>query len=215
MVDFLDTYIKPKTEYIRSDICRSVEFDDLWFLFQPGAEVVDGLKRQAYRVMRVTTPRHKADIKDSIQRIQRGDEVEDPFTVHCVSIGYDGVSMGPRWSDFAIPAYVGEKRINVLPVYPLRSADDDGLRARLIERGKMFFDLCQVRSMHYTGPTLGGEEVDSQVVTDSRQAITNSPEMQEMTDKVDSIDASEHRVARSLDCNGSCCSKQSDRKSVV
>lgn len=65
-----------------------------------------------------------------------------------------------------------------LRVYPLRYAQGPAeIRERLLERGRKFMEVAQVKHMHYKGVTISGyEEVDSQVIIDFEQTILHNPD---------------------------------------
>lgn len=47
--------IQTKINYLKEDICKTISFNDLWYLFTPGDEVIDQRIRQAYRVLSVNS----------------------------------------------------------------------------------------------------------------------------------------------------------------
>ncbi|KAI8951156.1 P-loop containing nucleoside triphosphate hydrolase protein [Xylaria longipes] len=84
--------------------------------------------------------------------------------------------MGPAPRLFMIPNYHGKREVASLLVFLLQHVKDDGLRERLIKRGKMFFKLAGVKHMHYTGLSLSTrDDIDSQVVVDFEEAINRHP----------------------------------------
>jgi hypothetical protein len=157
LVRFLDDEVKLKTQYINSDECVKILFQDLWHLFKPGNEVVDQREKQAYRVVRVDIPQHKVEDPWARWTYNKRRKPEDsgeeepeedtPFKVHCAYIDFDGKQFGPVSFKFVIQPYGGVKDIKSLPVYPLRFAKDAKFREKLIERGKMLLDVAKFRPM--------------------------------------------------------------------
>ena len=182
LMRFVDSYVKPTIEYLESDRCEDVFFHDLWHLFRPGTEVIDQMGKQAYRVFRVQTARHKVEEQPWLRwskAAESDDEVEDqsPFKLHCAYIDFDGKSFGPVTKIFIIAPFSGLQPVTKLPVYPLRLAKSKQLRLQLIERGRTLLSVSKFRAMYYTGHTLGTkEEVDSQVVVDCAEALIANKE---------------------------------------
>lgn len=184
LLEFMDTYFQAKREYLASDQCQQVLFNDLWYLFSPGVEIVDSTGRQAYRIIGITSPNHKAynpwrNFWMTRHRAQEQDTQEvKPITLYCVYLDYDGVRIGPVQRKFEIPHFEGHKPVNSLEVYPLRFAKDTqaslgrsavtaatwadrsypqghkSLRDKLTNRGRMFLSVAMIKHMHYNGPTL-------------------------------------------------------------
>lgn len=184
LLEFMDTYIQAKRDYLASEQCQQVLFNDIWYLFSPGVEIVDGTGRQAYRIIGITSPDHKAynpwrNFWMIRYRAQEQDTQEvKPITLYCVYLDYDGMRIGPVQRKFEIPHFEGYKPVNSLEVYPLRFARDvqaslgrsvapvatwadrrcpqghPSLRDKLINRGEMFLSVAMIKHMHYNGPTL-------------------------------------------------------------
>jgi hypothetical protein len=178
LLAFIEEYIKPKQEFIKSPLCHSVVFADIWFLFSPGDTVIARDIRQAYRVIEVRSTRHrvKRPSKDTpnFWRDDTTAEFEDnPVFIHCVHVDFDGSVIGPVNTMFSIPRFSGTKEVTALEIYPLRFASEPGLREKLVKRGKLFLEVTRVKHMHYSGLTLHTrDEVDSQVVVDFEEAFT-------------------------------------------
>ena len=178
---FIDREIQAKLNYLASDRCKTVPFTDLWYLFSPGDEVVEQGRRQAYRVVSVTSTGHK--VIPSWPKWDKSSTTSDETLIilKCVYIDFDGKQLGPVVRTVAIPRYDGEKAVNSLEVYPLRFAENpnstakDGFRRLLIARGRRFLDVAKVKHMHYNGLALEiRDEVDSQVVIDFEEAFSSS-----------------------------------------
>ena len=174
----MDTEIQPKILSLSRDagesLAKTVSFTDIWYLFKLGDEVIEQSRRQAYRVVGMTSVGHKA-ISPWRNYYDKSEAKSDetPVTLHCVSIDFDGKHLGPVSRLFEIPRFEGEKAVKSLDVYPLWYAEDSGrLRETLIARGRIFVDVVGIKHMHYSGLTLEvRDEVDSQVVVDFEEAF--------------------------------------------
>ncbi|PYH93984.1 hypothetical protein BO71DRAFT_477292 [Aspergillus ellipticus CBS 707.79] len=176
LVDFLDTDLKPKMEWLRSEKCQKVSFSDIWYLFRPGDEVIDQGGKQAYRVVGVTSSSHR--FISPYRTFGRGSKAVEktPVILFCVHIDFDGKTLGPVLRRFAIPRFDGEKAVTSLRVYPLMFAQGRAqgtFREKLVARGRQFIDvLSSQKHMHYSGMTLESrDQVDGQVVIDFEKAL--------------------------------------------
>lgn len=145
-----------------------VSFDELWFLFKPGEEVIAATEPlQVYRVVQITGVKHGSGNLFG----WRGTEVR----VHCKYMDSTGTSIGPVEKVFDILKFKGVQKITSLPVYPFRfSTKEDEIRERLLIRGRRFLELLSIKHVqsHGTISALDTKEiVDSQVVVDFEQAL--------------------------------------------
>lgn len=175
LLDFIDNEVNARKEYLRSGRCEKITFSDLWYLFQPGVEVIDQDNKQAYRVVRVVMPKHNTISPwERFRRVNEDgeDDLEKSAKIHCIYIDFDGEKIGPVSKTFEIPRFDQEKLIEALPIYPLWMVPEAGYRDKLAERGKMLWDVIQVKPMYYTGHTIDTrEEADSQVMIDFSEAM--------------------------------------------
>ncbi|KAK3357819.1 hypothetical protein B0T25DRAFT_170507 [Lasiosphaeria hispida] len=180
LVEFMDTEIEAKLQYLASDKCQKISFNDIWYFFKPGDEVVGQGRRQVYRIINISSTGHK--VNPPWRNWERSAERTSEVALNCVYIDFDGKQLGPVMTTFVIERYDGEKAVTSLPVYPLRFAEvrkaiNDGkqvesFREQLIARGRMFLDVAGVKHMHYNGFTLETrDEVDSQVMIDFTEAF--------------------------------------------
>ncbi|KAF7526245.1 hypothetical protein G7054_g10817 [Neopestalotiopsis clavispora] len=189
LLSFIDAYLKEKQRKIEDAHSQSVSYDELWFLFKPGNTVVRNEGRQAYRVARVATTRHRIkERKDSGLSVFKDDgrvEFEQSHMfIKCVHIDFTGRWLGPVVDIFSIPQFKGEKAITSLPIYPIEFSEDPEMsKSYLIERGKVFAKAGSIHHLHYRGLTLPAEEgskmrdeVDSQVVIDFEEALNRWPD---------------------------------------
>ncbi|KAK8055023.1 hypothetical protein PG993_000250 [Apiospora rasikravindrae] len=178
LLSFIDNYIKKRQAYLLSDRCVSVTFADLALLFNPGDLVVAKDLKQAFRVTKVTSGRHRARTRDEGDLDFWKDETEaefdeTPIFVHTTHVDFDGVVVGPVAQMSMFLRFDGQVDVSSLSIYPLRHSKDAGLRERLIERGKTFLKVAGIKHMHYTGLTLETrDEIDSQAVIDFDEAFT-------------------------------------------
>ncbi|KAK8035739.1 hypothetical protein PG991_001812 [Apiospora marii] len=187
LMSFVDNYIKKKQHYIASERCKSVAFTDLTFLYIPGDIVVTNDGKQAARVTKVASTRHRVKNRDEggldFWKDNTMAEFDDnPVFVFVNYVDFNGTSLGSVSKTYTFSrSYFdrkvdGREKITSLPIYPLRCSEDLGLRDALIERGRMFLEVARVKHMHYSGLALGTkEEIDSQVVIDFEEAIERHP----------------------------------------
>lgn len=221
VIGFIDNEIQPRRQYLLSNNCKKVSFADVWFLFSPGVEVLSQDRKQVYRVIGVTSSRHRVVPPwQSLTSPQHGSTAEKlakeaHVTLHCVHVDFDGRTLGPVLSAIHLFRFDGDIPVTALPVYPLRLAEDPmsthltgnkSFRDRLIARGKTFLELVGTKAMHYHGLTLDTrDEVDSQVVIDFEQAFTSSeetceaPKVEKFIEKV-ATDFQDDHV-----CSAACC----------
>ncbi|KAB2572774.1 hypothetical protein DBV05_g8541 [Lasiodiplodia theobromae] len=192
LLNFIDSEIVAKRKYLSTRQCHKVFFSDLWLLFRPGMEVIGMDGKQAYRVIDVTSPKHRVDpawLKwynpTGMQRKRA------PFSITCVYIDFDGKNLGPVQRVFDFRSFDGERDVTSLEVYPLhfhpvRQAnfseeewqaakaipEAERYRHKLIQRGIKFLNVASVKHMYYAGPTLETrEEVESQHFRDKESKM--------------------------------------------
>ncbi|KAK4079966.1 hypothetical protein Trihar35433_1071 [Trichoderma harzianum] len=224
LIDFMDNTIQAKINYLSETQPRTISFNHLWYLFKPGDDVVAQGRRQAYRVISITSTGHKVTPP---WRAWRKDESEPAahITLFCVYIDFDGKQLGPVSKSFVISKFDGEKAITSLEVYPIRFADsptsnyqsrDDSAKEdskatfqqELIDRGKMFIDVASVKHMHYNGFTLEArDEVDSQVMVDFAEAFaaTQSSGWQPEIESLIGKDLGGSSSSEEESCSAACC----------
>lgn len=232
LIDFMDTTISARLNYIRGPECRKIYFRDLWYLFNPGDEVVRRDEKQVYRVIEVTNPMHRASTKNIFFNFDDEDHSKN-FQVSCVFVDFDGKKIGPVSTKFVIKAFAGERSIDSLEVYPLRlhwytadnerkghstKPDSQTLRQQLIKRGKKFFEAARMKleNTFYDGPTADGDEVESQVVVDFETALSSDnnfheslvPQLESLLgDADDSSSTSSLSFGGEVRCMALCCNE--------
>ncbi|WQF85737.1 Putative ATPase, AAA-type, core, P-loop containing nucleoside triphosphate hydrolase [Colletotrichum destructivum] len=197
----LRSQVLHRREYLKGDDCGKVFFSDLWHLFLPGTDIVQSNRKQVYRVVHVTSTKHR--MMSALERwgghpdyhIVDGDEnkkIPRPdFRITCVYIDFDGRVFGPVAKIFDIKSFDGQREITSFDVFPLRllpmlrdgldDAERDPLsnlppatriRQKLIDRGKRFLEAITKKHMYYAGPTLDTrEDFEGQVVVDFEAAL--------------------------------------------
>lgn len=197
LLTFIDDYIKPKQEFLKTALYDSVTFADIWYLFQPGDTVIGRDRGQSYRIIEVRSTKHRVRKPNKeMPNFWREDSVaefeDNPVFIHCVYVDFDGSWMGPVNRVFCISRFPNSKPVSELPVYPVRFATEAGLEERLVERGKLFVEAAKVKHMHYSGLTLQThDDVDSQVMVDFEEAINRNPGWEPQMKSVFSVDMEE------------------------
>ncbi|ETS02788.1 hypothetical protein M419DRAFT_77290 [Trichoderma reesei RUT C-30] len=230
LLDFIDSDISKRLEYLHGPQCRKIVFSDLWYLFRPGMEVIGRDGKQAYRVISVSSANHR--VASAWERwYSNPTRKSSVFNITCIYIDFDGKNIGPVTKVFDFKRFEGEKEVTLLEVYPLRlhpvkQSDfedsvwdevkalppDQQYRQKLIRRGAMFLQVAAVKHMYYVGPTLEArEDVEGQVVVDFETAFSVEDETQKEwkpvlqtlignTSGQDQDDDDEMRT-----CRGLCC----------
>ncbi|KAK1530754.1 uncharacterized protein CCOS01_05857 [Colletotrichum costaricense] len=214
LTKLLDDTVCTRREYLASTECEKITFSDIWYLFQPGEEVIDQANKQAYRVLRVSMPKHKVIPPYLFIRNSNSENAkEKPAIIQCLYIDFDGENLGPVTKTFEIPRFDTDKPIKSLPIYPLRMIREDGFRERLMERGKMLWDVIQVKPMYYKGNVIDTrQDADSQVMIDFTEALAYAHEHnKDWKPKVDFISTSTEESKTddtTSDCDAICCRGQ-------
>ncbi|KAL7933939.1 hypothetical protein V8C35DRAFT_302826 [Trichoderma chlorosporum] len=232
LLDFMDSDITKRVDYLQSRQCRRVFFSDLWLLFRPGMEVIGSDGKQAYRVISVTSAKHRVAAPWERWYNSTADDKRksSAFNITCIYIDFDGKNIGPVTKIFDFKRFDGEKDVTLLEVYPLhlhpimRSDFDDSLwqevetlpqdqryRQKLIRRGAMFLDVAAVKHMYYVGPTLEvRDDVEGQVVVDFETAFSVEDESQKkwkplLQPLIGNPSVEDDDETTDARCRGRCC----------
>ncbi|KAL7915418.1 hypothetical protein GGI35DRAFT_436810 [Trichoderma velutinum] len=232
LLDFMESDISKRFSYLQEPECRKVFFSDLWLLFRPGMEVIGSDGRQAYRVISVTSAKHRvaAAWERWYNNITDDKRKASPFSITCIYIDFDGKNIGPVTKIFDFKRFDGEKDITLLEVYPLhlhpvkQSDFDESLwpeveplppsqryRQKLIRRGAMFLEVAAIKHMYYAGPTLEvRDDVEGQVVIDFETAFSAEDETQKqwkpiLQPLIGNPSVDEDDDATEARCRGRCC----------
>ncbi|KAK4075682.1 hypothetical protein Trihar35433_2242 [Trichoderma harzianum] len=232
LLDFIDSDISSRHLHFGKPECRKVFFSDLWLLFRPGMEVIGSDGKQVYRVIGVTSAKHRvaAPWERWYNNITDDKRKASPFSIACIYIDFDGKNIGPVTKIFDFKRFDGEKDITLLEVYPLRFhpvrqsdlddslwSEDEGLsqyqkhRRTLIRRGAMFLEVAAVKHMYYAGPTLElRDDVEGQVVIDFETAFSVEDEIQKqwkpiLQPLIGNPPADDDDDTADARCRGRCC----------
>ncbi|KAF4874887.1 ATPase family AAA domain-containing protein 3B [Colletotrichum siamense] len=173
-----------RREYLNGDKCHKVFFSDLWHLFRPGLEVIHSDGKQAYRVIHVTTAKHR-----TISTFQKWAKAQDEE------------EKKPR-PDF-------ERRDNFSDVDRKDTVYNPGtslLRRELILRGRKFLDAIATKHMFYAGSTLDTrEDIEGQVVVDFEAAFNEETLASErpQIEALPSMNLDDYAYV--ADCDATCC----------
>lgn len=228
LIDFMDTTVSIRRNYVQGSECRKIRFRDLWYLFGPGDEVVSQDEKQVYRVIEVTNPTHSASSKNIFFDLDDGDHSRY-FQVSCVYVDFDGKKIGPVSTKFMIKEFAGERSVESLEIYPLRlhrfaadherkdepmSSGPHTLRQQLIKRGRKFFQAAcmKLENTFYDGPTMDGDDVESQVVVDFETALSSGHQAPELESLLSDADDSSEAISQmggfvgaAVRCFAACC----------
>lgn len=179
----LDSQITGITHMFRARSIKSVRFNDLWYLFQPGDQVVAqrGTVSQyllALKVFRTYGGRQQLSGNASISlTLEQGERRRlnnsSPFFIDGYYLDFDGEALTPVRRRFIIEPYLGEKDISELSILPIEYSTTHR-RVNLIERGRKFLSLCMLRSgvqMRCTGFSLEGEHMNDNVIVDMQEYL--------------------------------------------
>ncbi|PKY03828.1 hypothetical protein P168DRAFT_254563 [Aspergillus campestris IBT 28561] len=218
LLSLMDSDISPKQRHIAAPNYRKVFFSDLWHIFRPGVEVIGHDGKQAYRVIKAMSAKHRVE--------------KPPFSVICVYIDFDGKSLGPVTQVFDLKRFEGERELTSLEIYPLRChplrksdftenewkevdslPSHDKYRRKLIRRGAKFLEVAGVKHMYYAGPTLVvRDEVESPVVIDFETAFSvEDRERQQWQPRLEMLigESSSEIEDKQPGCTGVCCENES------
>lgn len=172
LLSFIDGDINARLQYLSGNEPMRITFPDIWYLFEPGSEVILPDNRQAFRVLAVTSTGHKYVSRQDQFRFGQGPGEQASTVLHCIYIDFDGSQMGPVSVKFEIPRFDGERLVTSLQVYPFRFSAQPRIREKLVERGRLFPRYTGIRHMQFNGVTLWDhEEIDGEVVIDAEEAV--------------------------------------------
>ncbi|KAF2011401.1 P-loop containing nucleoside triphosphate hydrolase protein [Aaosphaeria arxii CBS 175.79] len=121
-----------------------ITFDLLWTLFPPNTPIYsrDNLLKD-----------------DQVFKLQQGTyECRNGskfFAIKARCISHDGENLGWVDHELEIADFVGARKVQNLPYFPLKyHSDPKALSSELIERGKKFLDMTKATYMEYNGPAI-------------------------------------------------------------
>jgi hypothetical protein len=143
---------------IQDGTIEKLPFLHLWYLFEPGQEIVaQDDECQAYRVLQVIGGRklHKLHSRHPEAAVKK--PAMSNLVIDCFHLDFDGREVGPVPFTITIKPYDGLKDIRQLAAYPLALATESDLPYMLTERGKKFAGLVEPSHCRYNGLSLRGE----------------------------------------------------------
>jgi hypothetical protein len=168
LLNFIDTDISARRGYLNGPSCKKIFFSDLWHLFWPGMDVIENNGRQVYRVVKVSSARHRVVPAWQMYWSKNDDQKkQSPFKITCVYIDFNGKELGPVKRVFPFPRFNSEREVTSLPVYPIRFhphrrsdfsdsewksisslPETQRLKAKHILRGKKFLEVAGIKQMY-------------------------------------------------------------------
>ena len=149
-IQFLHDALKSELELTleaRDDFCdhNTITFDALWMIFSPG-DIVLGTSDERQFAARFV---------DSMTQFGRH---KDVYRVECEMIHSNGQSSGWLQCCIDIPQFAGLRRINDLPVYPLKFHPNvDKITQKLVDNGKVYERVLGYHHKQYQGIALNGD----------------------------------------------------------
>ncbi|KAK3319532.1 hypothetical protein B0T19DRAFT_487869 [Cercophora scortea] len=136
-----------------------VSFKDLWYLFEPGQEVLvrgdstSGFQK-LWRVVQATGGRSYLSLDSSSSDGSNAQKTR-PLTLDCYYIDFDGRFFGPIYERFFIGAFEETKDVTTLDVFPAGfSPEYHDLITRLTARGQEFVKATKMSHKFFKGRTL-------------------------------------------------------------
>ncbi|KAJ2982968.1 hypothetical protein NUW58_g6334 [Xylaria curta] len=171
----LDQFFKIRSNY-KNQQQETIQFDDLWTIFAPGTLIYGKPFQNEGQVFvvkdnRMTWPKRNRDSGDY-----------HPWSLVAWSYDWKDGSFGRTGFVLTFEHFDGHRPLTTLPYYPFEMHEDyESVRAKLIDRGKIFQKYCnsidESRMFDYKGSAIPekkgfsgmkGEETDSQ--NDSRSS---------------------------------------------
>lgn len=196
LVQFMDTYLSTRIEFLQGLDCSTVFFSDLWLLYKPGDFVISRDLRQVHQVIRVETKRSIVENNDKF--IMEDESV----VVHCVCVDFDGQWLGPVLRKVAIKAWGLSKHIESLELIPLTRAINEQkvLKQDLIRRGQTFLQAAGVSPVHYDGCTLDSKmQVNGTIIVDFQEALRDDDNFKTWRATIEHSLSEPHIFATGLD----------------
>ncbi|KAL3420930.1 hypothetical protein PVAG01_07375 [Phlyctema vagabunda] len=184
LLHVLDNDLKPiftLRDKIRDGTLHTIEYHDLWHLFEFGDDIFDSSDMSnVYRVVAHTGGRQPLVESLPLYPQSRVHPIQG-FVIDCYSLTFNGKGYGPKRRQLKIAKFNGMRRIIELSVFPVKFVTNVmSLRSSLIDRGYRYLDITSTPYLHqtYIGSSLDEvpEEIESQVIIDIELAINKNPE---------------------------------------
>lgn len=149
----LDKYFKNQEAYLRE---YTVQFDDLWTIFPPGT-LVYGKPFQGQDQLFIVQDNTRA-------WPESGDRPPQllPWQLRCWTYDWNGVKFQRTSFTLLFEQFEGYRPIESLAYRPFDPDKNGDIKAKLIERGKIFRRLCtakeEARLFEYEGDTIFGKK---------------------------------------------------------
>ncbi|KAH6897456.1 hypothetical protein B0T10DRAFT_397060 [Thelonectria olida] len=195
-VDFIDKEVMPLySRYGGSDV-EKTKFDDLWSVFRvgdliymPAGGEIGGRYHEVWRIYRIESPEPQTTypsngwdlFADELQQLDNSS-----FTISAYYIDHDGASFGAVRRKFEIEAFVGERQIESLEVFPIRYRHGhEQLLDSLKDQGRKFINYLDDRHQQHSAWTLtrnppsNGTEPDDEILDNADYEKMRHPEFVE------------------------------------
>jgi hypothetical protein len=182
----LDRHVSPVTHQFRSRSIDTVAFPDLWYLFQPGDEILSADTNEARNCLVLKVLKTFGGQERMNGELPTGSLKPDflsksvnlltsasPFVLDAYYLDHDGSSLVPVQQRFVIEPFIGKRYISDLTTYPIEYSRDHG-REDFVARGRKFFNLAQSESgtrMTCRGSDLSGADINEEVVVDGTEFL--------------------------------------------
>ncbi|KAF7555923.1 hypothetical protein G7Z17_g1792 [Cylindrodendrum hubeiense] len=188
-VNFIDDEIMPLYDQFNGGEADKVKFEDLWSLFRvgdliymPAAGETGGRYHEVWRVYRVETPEPQISYPSSGWEFfaDESEKVDNAqFTISAYYVDHDGATFGAVRRKFDIEAFVGERHIESLEVFPIRYRHKhQELLESLKQQGRDFSKYLDDRHQQYNAWTLTRNP--PAVGTDPENEILDNEDYQKM-----------------------------------
>lgn len=195
LINFMDEYLTPRVQRYQNLNHPKIRFDELWYLFSPGDDVISGQDpSKALRVLTTCGGRYNlatSEFLDSDTNAPKKN-VANNFQVRAVYLDFDGKRFGAVDQEFQIEPFENEKDVTSLKIFPLRYLlDAQKLRRDLTTRGRSFVECTKPQVRHFKGRMLSSdwsgnpledtrrsathnEDVDAQIIIDADRALRSN-----------------------------------------
>lgn len=126
----------------------TIQFEYLWTLFPPGELIISTVFMKQPQIFIVKESLSYITYENERDRDREQKQQKRYWTLDCWSYDWNGKKFNRVPITFKFDNFQGSRKINTLPCYPLKYRDDaedtdnEQLKTKLIERGKLFWDYC-------------------------------------------------------------------------
>ncbi|KAL8657333.1 MAG: hypothetical protein Q9226_002030 [Calogaya cf. arnoldii] len=196
----LDLTLKARSDFVKNN---TITFDALWMIFAPGDIVFHKWHNR------------QSAAKIIISRVHSGKH-EDFYRLGCKMVHWDGNSFGWETIRYKIPKFVGPRKIDSLPVYPLQFHHNvEEVCEELRQNGKAYERLLGVHHKQYQGLALTGLKsnqhiyVDSRIIIDFEAYMRHNPDRTALSKPLEEVElparyGSEYNVVKGYSLRDKC-----------